>query len=166
MEISVVSNATPIIELAFLGKLDLLNKLFEKVYTTKQVYKEVTAGSNKKIGNTELNECIKQGSILLYDIINPQFIDLMYGRLHKGELSVIIAAKELELDYVLMDDASGRKMAEETNLIPIGTLGILKLAKIQGYLPKIKPFMDKLIENNFRISLKLYNEILKDVNEF
>jgi len=89
----------------------------------------------------------------------------MVGRLHKGELSVMIAAKELGITYVLMDDVSARKIAESYSLVPIGTVGILKLAKMNGLLSEIKSLLDKLVDNNFRISLKLYNEILKDVNE-
>ncbi len=165
MRITVISNSTPIIELTLLGKLELLNELFEKVYVTRQVYEEIVTGEKKNTGAMELKECIENGNIIMYNIVNNKFVDLMYGRLHKGELSVIVAAKELKTNYVLMDDASGRKMADEINLVPIGTVGILKLAKNKGYIPKIKPLIDKMIENNFRISLKLYNEILKDTNE-
>ncbi|WP_407641835.1 DUF3368 domain-containing protein [Caldanaerobius fijiensis] len=39
-----------------------------------------------------------------------------------------------------------------------------KLAKIKGLIPEIKPFLDKMIDNNFRISLKLYKEI-RETNE-
>ena len=66
----------------------------------------------------------------------------------------MVAAKELDISYVLMDDASARKTAESFSLVPIGTVGILKLAKIKGLIYEVKPYLDKLIENNFRISLK------------
>ena len=77
----------------------------------------------------------------------------------------MVAAKELGIRFVLMDDASARKTAESFSLVPIGTVGILKMAKMKGFIPEIKPLLDRLIENNFRMSLKLYNEILKDVDE-
>lgn len=53
----------------------------------------------------------------------------------------------------------------DKKFIEFGIVGILKLAKIKGLIPEIKPFLDKLIDNNFRISLKLYNEILRETNE-
>lgn len=165
MRVSVVTNSTPIIGLASLDQLDLLSKLFEKVYVTRQVYNEVTEDTGSWIGTDELKKQIHEGFIILYDILDNKFVELMFGRLHRGELSVMVAAKELGINYVLMDDASARKTAESFSLLPIGTVGILKLAKMKGLIPEVKPLLDKLIDNNFRISLKLYNEILKDVNE-
>lgn len=165
MRVSVITNSTPIIGLASLNQLDLLRKLFEKVYVTRQVYDEVVGDGGSKIGADELKKQIQEGFIILYDILDNKFVELMYGKLHSGELSVMVAAKELGISYVLMDDASARKTAESFSLVPIGTVGILKLAKIKGFIAEVKPLLNKLIESNFRISLKLYNEILKDVNE-
>lgn len=165
MKVSVITNSTPIISLASLDQIDLLSKLFEKVYVTQQVYDEVVGDVENRVGADELKRQIKMSFIILYDILDKKFVEIMYGRLHGGELSVIVAAKELGTSYVLMDDASARKTAESFSLMPIGTIGILKLAKIEGYIMEIKPLMDKLIESDFRISLKLYNETLKDVNE-
>lgn len=165
MRVSIITNSTPIICLAYLDQLDLLGKLFEKVYVTRQVYDEVIGDDNNRVGADDLKKRIEEGFIVLYDILDNEFIELMYGRLHKGELSVMVAAKELRISYVLMDDTSARKTAESFSLVPIGTVGILKLAKTKGLIAGVKPLLDKLIGNNFRISLKLYNEILKDVNE-
>ena len=165
MRFSVVTNSTPIIAFASLGQLDVLSKLFEKVYVTRQVYNEIAEDTENRVGSDGLKKQIQGGCIIPYDIIDNKFVELMFGRLHRGELSVMVAAKELGINYVLMDDASARKTAESFSLVPIGTVGILKMAKIKKFLPEIKPLLDKLMDNNFRISLKLYNEILKDVNE-
>lgn len=165
MKVSVVSNATPLIALISLNQLDLLNMLFDKIYIPKQVYEEVVGPDENRIGLKELKKKIQEGEILIYDIRDFKFVEMMLGRLHRGELSVMVAAKELGINYVLMDDASARKTAESFSLAPIGTVGIFKLAKVKRLIPEIKPLLDKLIENNFRISLKLYNDILKDVNE-
>ncbi len=165
MKVSVISNATPLIALNLLNQLDLLNMLFNKTYITKQVYEEVAGFEENRAGTEELRKKIQEDKILIYDIIDDKLIEMMLGRLHRGELSVMVAAKELGISYVLMDDASARKTAESFSLTPIGTAGILKMAKIKGLIPELKSLLDKLIENNFRISLKLYNEILKDVGE-
>ena len=165
MRVSVVTNSTPIIALAYLQQIELLNNLFDKVYVTQQVYDEIVENDETRVGAGELKKRVQEGFIVLYNITDKKFIDLMHGRLHSGELSVMVAAKELNINYVLMDDAFARKTAESFSLIPIGTVGILKLAKIIGLLTEVKSSLNKLIENNFRISLKLYNEVLKDVNE-
>jgi len=165
MKVSIVSNATPLIALVSLNQLNLLNMLFDKIYIPKQVYEEVVGSDENRIGSKELKKKIQEGELLRYDIRDYKFVEMMLGRLHRGELAVMVAAKELRINYVLMDDASARKTAESFSLVPIGTVGILKLAKIKGLIPEIKLLLDKLIENNFRISLRLYNDILKDVNE-
>jgi len=132
---------------------------------TRQVYDEVIGDTGNRIGANELKKRVQEGFIVQYNILDNKFIELMYGRLHRGELSVMVAAKELGIRYVLMDDASARKTAESFSLVPIGTVGMIKLAKIKGLIHEVKPLLDKLIDNNFRISLKLYNEVLKSVNE-
>jgi predicted nucleic acid-binding protein len=48
----------------------------------------------------------------------------------------------------------------------IGLLGILVLAKEEGQIPKVEPYMKDLKEKmGFRISEKLYKDILIRVNE-
>ncbi len=46
-----------------------------------------------------------------------------------------------------------------------GTIGLLLCAKNAGYIINIKPILDKMIEQKFRISDRLYNEVLELVNE-
>jgi len=66
---------------------------------------------------------------------------------------------------VIIDERSARKFAKNLGLKPIGILGILKLARLEGKIEKLKPYLDKLIDNKFRISDSLYNELLMDVDE-
>ena len=37
----------------------------------------------------------------------------LYGRLHFGELEVIVGAKELGIDFAIIDEHAARKMASE-----------------------------------------------------
>lgn len=57
------------------------------------------------------------------------------------------------------------KMASEFLIDTIGVLGILSLAKTKGLINLVKPEMDKLISKGYRISDKLYNQILARNNE-
>ena len=58
MKVTAVSNSTPIIGLASLNQLDLLNQLFGKVYVTRQVYNEVVGAAGSKCGANELRKQI------------------------------------------------------------------------------------------------------------
>ena len=90
----------------------------------------------------------------------------LYGRLHFGELEVIVGAKELGIDFAIIDEHAARKMASEFLIDTIGVLGILSLAKTKGLINLVKPEMDdELISKGYRISDKLYNQILARNNE-
>ena len=89
----------------------------------------------------------------------------MYGKLHYGELEVIIGAKECNLPLAIIDERSARKMASEFLIDTIGILGILTLAKKQGLIQCVKPDIDYLRKNGYRISENLYNRILEQNEE-
>lgn len=93
-------------------------------------------------------------------------VQRMYGKLHTGELETIIGGKELEIDFVLIDEVAARNMAKNFFLTPIGTLGILRLAKAQKKIEMVKPDIDFLIDRNYRIGKSLYEQVLKLENEW
>jgi len=57
------------------------------------------------------------------------------GRLHRGELEVMVLAQELGADLVVMDDLLARRKAQRLGLRVVGTVGVLLLAHQQGALP-------------------------------
>lgn len=84
----------------------------------------------------------------------------LYGKLHFGELEVIVGAKECGISLALIDERAARKMASEFLVDTIGILGILSWAKKQGLIPEIKTDIDKLRAKGYRISDSLYQQVL------
>ena len=164
--IKAVCNSSPIIGLSIIKKLDLLWKIFDEVYITEDVYKEVTINEKvRKIGSKELIEAVKNNHIKIYSVKNKLLVEQLYGRLHRGELEVMAAAKELKIKRVIIDDRSARYFAETMLLRSIGLVGILLLAKEYKKIGSVKEYLDMLIEKGFRMSVKLYNQILKSAGE-
>lgn len=162
----IVCNSSPIIALSMINQLHLIWELFDEVIIPNEVYHEFTHGNQyKTIGIDELEHAIREEKILLYKVHQIELVEELYGRLHKGELEVIIAAKELNISRVIIDDRSARKFAETLMLKTIGVVGILIAAKKIGLLPEIKPYLDQLITNGYRISKNIYNDTLLLVNE-
>ncbi|ABP66253.1 nucleic acid-binding protein contains PIN domain-like protein [Caldicellulosiruptor saccharolyticus DSM 8903] len=160
----VVSNTTPIIALAKINKLEILEYLFGRIYISEGVYKELI--SNKKF-IFEIEQITKSSFIITKEVKNRLAVELvqkMHG-LNIGESESIILFKELGGDLLIMDEKKGRKVASSLDIKLTGTLGILLKAKQEGIIIELKPLLEKLIESNIRISHKLYKEILKSANE-
>lgn len=53
-------------------------------------------------------------------------------QLHEGEVEVMILAKEVAADVVIIDDANAKKYAKYLKLPVTGTLGVLLRSKQMG----------------------------------
>lgn len=58
-----------------------------------------------------------------------------------------------------------RKTARRAGFKVMGILGILVMSKNKGFIPLVKPFIEKLNRQGFRISEKVIKRILKEVRE-
>ncbi|MBA3945989.1 MAG: DUF3368 domain-containing protein [Herpetosiphonaceae bacterium] len=82
-----------------------------------------------------------------------------------GESEAISLALELQARLVILDDRPARRLAQALHLPVIGTIGILVAAKRRNFLPAVRPSLDALVQHNFRISQRLYEQVLFDVKE-
>ncbi|WP_240335337.1 DUF3368 domain-containing protein [Paraliobacillus sediminis] len=67
----------------------------------------------------------------------------------------------LEIDFVLIDEIAARNMAKNFFLTPMGTLGILRLAKAKKKIEMVKPYIELLIANDYRIGKTLYEQVVR-----
>lgn len=159
-------NTSPIIGLISIGRLSLLWELFDEVILPEAVYKELCADSSTHQDEiNEIKECIAKGHLKIYKVKNASIVKSMYGKLHFGELEVIVSAKELGLQSAIIDEKAARKMASEFLIDTIGILGILLLAKQKNLIDCVKPDIDKLRMNGYRIADELYYQLLDKAGE-
>lgn len=164
--IKVICNSSPIIALSFIGKLNLLWEIFDEVMIPKEVYREVVeANPSSNYEAKELEKAVDEGKIMVYNIKNQKLVDDLYGKLHRGELEVIVAARELKVTDVIIDEKAARSFAEAMLLQSIGIIGVLIIAKKKGEISEIKKYLDLLIKSNYRISKKLYENALRKAEE-
>ncbi len=165
-KITVMCNTSPIIGLLTIERLDLLPQLFEQIIIPDAVYRELCGDNHEHEHEIkQIQKYINQGIIETYTVKNEGAVKELYGRLHYGELEVIIGAKELQIPLAIIDERAARKVAADFLVDTIGILGILTLAKKQGILKCIKPDVDMLREKGYRIGDELYLQILKQNNE-
>lgn len=153
----VVSDTSPIINLATIGHLHLLPELFTEIVIPSAVFDEIAGEGNNEPGSVE----VKTASWVrvLPVPVQPLISQLLQG-LDQGEAEAIVLALDIKADYVLMDETLGRQIAVTYHLQPLGLLGILVLAKHKGLIGAVAPLMDRLqLEANFFIDRHLYLHI-------
>lgn len=162
----IISNTGPIIGLLSIKRMDLLWQLFDQVVIPQAVRRELCVNAADHRGEAEaIEQYISDGKLAVYQVQNDQAVKALYGKLHFGELEVIIGAKECEISLALIDEIKARKMAEEFLVDTIGIMGILSLAKRRGLIKTVKDEVDCLRGNGYRISEKLYQKFLRQNGE-
>jgi predicted nucleic acid-binding protein len=156
----IVSNTTPIITLLTISKLELLQQIYGQIIIPKGVYEEIEQGKEKPF-YTDLSK-FEWITIKLIKDREP----IKYLRdLDKGEAEVIVLANELQADLVIIDERLGREFAEYFNLKVTGTIGVLLKAKELGFIEKIKPLINQMIDSGIWLNKKLIDKILNIANE-
>jgi predicted nucleic acid-binding protein len=155
----VVSDASPLIALSSVDRLDLLQRLFDTVVIPVSVRDEVM-GAAAKI-SVELPSFIRVEPVAAE--LPVRFLKL---NLHAGESEAIALALERGIQGIILDDKQAREIANELGLKVIGTLGLLILAKRKGFLSEVRPIMAQIIERvNFRIAPSVLNRALSLIDE-
>ncbi|HEY0602678.1 MAG TPA: DUF3368 domain-containing protein [Herpetosiphonaceae bacterium] len=149
----VISNSSPIIGLERIGQLQLLQALFNAIVVPPAVVREV--GSE-----TVLPAWIEQRDLM--QAIGPRILSAALGA---GESQAISLALEVQPRLLILDDRPARRLAQALHVPVIGTVGVLLLAKRAQLLSAIRPSLDALLLHDFRISQRLYEQVLIDADE-
>jgi predicted nucleic acid-binding protein len=160
----VVSNSTPLIFLAKIGRLNLLEKIFDAVIIPDKVFSEVVIEGKEKgysdafLVEKFINKCIISKKNIKIKSLN----DMPIG---KGEQEAIELAVKLGIQDILIDEAKGRRFARLYDLQPKGTLWVLTKAFEDDLLSKdeLKDNITELIKCGFRIKEDILVDILKEL---
>jgi len=161
--VSIVSNTSPISNLAQIGQLDLIQQLYGVILIPNAVYEELL---DERAGETVITAVQSATWLQIYSVQNQELVNELQNRINVGEAEAIALALELRATRLLIDERLGRQAATELGLNIIGILGILLLAKRQKLIVMVKPIMEDLIKQaNFRISSQLYADVLNAADE-
>ena len=144
----IVCNSSVLITLVNTDNVHILDNLFKEILIPEAVRKEVF-GIQKL---PAFVRCVK---------INDLFaLGLLQSNLDAGESEAICLYREVNADILIIDDLEGRRIAERLGINISGTLGVLLLAKREKFIERVKPLLDKIINNGFRVADELYQEVL------
>jgi predicted nucleic acid-binding protein len=154
----VISDTSPLINLAIIGHLHLVPSLFGKVIMPDSVYQEIVVTGSGLPGSEEIRMADWVDVRSCKDLL---FVNRLMEELDPGESEAIVLAVEIHANIILMDEDLGRKIALRYQLQPLGVLGILLKSKSAGMIPLVRPLMDALIHQaHFFIHPKLYQDVL------
>jgi predicted nucleic acid-binding protein len=147
----VVVNATPLISLALLDRLSLLKQMFEEVFVPLTVYEEVVVHGVGRPGSEALAAA---DWLTVMPIDASVAIEPLLLGLDAGELEVLLLARQITPDWVIVDERLARSVAFALGLPVKGTLGILLTAVLAGLLSKEQALADlnELVERGIRIA--------------
>lgn len=149
----VVSNTSPVTNLAAIRQFELLHHLYGELFIAEGVWGELNAFGQAWPGREE----VAAASWLERRVVrNTPLVEALRRDLDQGEAETIALALELNADLVLMDEREGRHAAQRLGLKTIGVVGLLLDAKRQGVLPEVRSSLDALRAVGFYLSRDVY----------
>ncbi len=157
----VIVNSTPLIVLCGIGKLDVLQDLYQEIMIPSAVYQEVTA-----IEDSACMQIKNADSWIHVESIRDNSEKKMYkAKLHAGEVEVMILAQEQKADLVIIDDNAAKKTAKYLGLTVTGTLGVLLKAKNKGIVQEVAPLLVEMKRNGFYVDSVIETIVLEQAGE-
>lgn len=161
MDRELIVNASPLILLARIERLDLLTSLARSLIVPGAVLREIQAGSHRDAVADRLSEL---PSILRADD-RPIPDRIRLWDLGAGESQVLTHGVQRPGSKVVLDDLAARRCARSLGLPRIGTLGIVLLCRHRGVLPAARPVVEALCDAGLRLKPALVEEALARVGE-
>jgi predicted nucleic acid-binding protein len=153
----VVSDTSPILNLAAIGRADLLAEVYGTVLIPPAVATELRRHGFQTPG---------AGWLEVKPLGDEALVRRLRANLDAGESEAIALALEQRADRLLIDERRGRKIACAAGLSVVGLLGVLAEAKDRGLIRLCKPLLDEIIEEaGFWIGATLYRRFLDEMGE-
>ncbi len=145
----IISDAGPLIALAQINALHLLDQLFGQVQIPDVVMQECLA---KQGADTEIIQQAIEDNRL--NVINVNVEHEFPRTLGKGECAAMQLALKNDQSLLIIDDQLARRYAIRLKLNFIGTVKILTLAERKGVISSAEKSLLSMIENGYRVSSK------------
>ncbi len=158
----VISNSSPLINFATLGRFTLLRELYGTIVIPDAVYHEVVVAGQGQPGAAE----VEQADWITREAVgNPTVIAALH-ELGRGEAEAVALAVENPGSLLILDERRGRLAAINLHVNIIGTLGVLLVAKRKGFLAALAPEIEKLqMQVGFRVRADLKAKVLQEAGE-
>ncbi|NLX07329.1 MAG: DUF3368 domain-containing protein [Phycisphaerae bacterium] len=160
-----VSNTSPILNLAIIGRLSLLRHQFSQIIVPPAVVSELRLDQDLP-GVPEVASAFQDKWIRVQDVADRCLVQSLIRDLDEGEAEAIALACQTSAPWVLLDEREGRQAAKSLGLRMTGTVGVL----LRAYRERRISSLQKELENlrnmaGFHLSDALFCEVLRRAGE-
>lgn len=159
----VVSNTSPVLNLACIGEQAILQRLFGDIHVPQAVQLEV---QRLRTNQSRFSAVELPAFVQITSTQNRALVAALSLELDAGEAEAISLALEMRAELLLVDEHRGRQVAQRMGLKPLGVLGVLTLAKRRGVIAVVKPLLLRLErEAGFWVGPALRRQVLAEAGE-
>jgi predicted nucleic acid-binding protein len=159
---TVVSNTGPLVALAKVDKLSLLEQLFGRVHIPPAVHRELLAKRGSEL--PRLDDALARFiEVTQVPRIAPA-VKIATLRLGPGEQQAIALAYELKA-LLVIDDRLGRAAARRLGLVITGLAGVLVRAKETELITAVRPLLNEIRQHGYWLSDELLDVAAKMAGE-
>jgi predicted nucleic acid-binding protein len=160
----VVADTSPLNYLILIEAIDVLPKLYGRIVIPRAVHEELA----RERTPANVRQWIERPPAWL-EVRTPLIqADAELAKLDRGESEAIALAEELAANQIIVqlivDELSGRRVAERRSLPVIGTIGVLREAAEMGLLDLRQAF-DRLQQTSFHVSPMLLANLLRESSQ-
>ncbi len=164
----IVSDTSPLLNLAAVGRADLLGSLYGAIVIPPAVQGELAslARRDPRFAAIALLPPFVRVQPLPGDVDAGAILAELALLLHPGEAEALALAAALPADLLLVDEFDARRLARRRGVPTQGLLGVLVEAKRRGLLPAVGPLLDQLqTKAGFWVGADLRANVLHSVGE-
>lgn len=108
----VVSNTSPVCNLAVIGRLELLRRKFGKVVIPEAVARELSALDHPD-GRASIESALQAGWLTVEPVADRRLLPVLRSRIDEGEAEAIELARQSHANLLILDDLDARRIAGE-----------------------------------------------------
>ena len=159
----VITNTSPLLNLAAIGRTDILSKLFGNVCAPEAVLSEI---NSLRQSDLRFSAAVMDSRVTFVAVKNCAQITLLSLHLDLGEAEAIALALESNAHLLLLDERRATLTAKRLGIKTLGLLGVLLLAKRRGIITQVKPLLNQLtLEAGFWVAPRLISDVLAAAGE-
>jgi uncharacterized protein len=162
--VPIIADASPLIGLARIERLALLQELYGRVVIPTQVLEELHVHESRP-GSRVLLLALESGWLRAEALRGSAEMPALLRSIGPGEAAAILLAEQHPCRFVLLDEKRGRAVAKRRNIPVAGTGTILLAAKKRALIESVSTALDQLAAAGYRLSPGLRAEITRLAGE-